>query len=95
MTLQFRDQAILFGLRKREFVRPEFRHGVVCRTFMRRNIAARHPDGLIKGRITSPRLEHAMIEIEAIHFSTNDVPINLLLDRPAGWIQGIEPRPQL
>ena len=50
------DQALFLIPRQRKIVDPNLDDGVMRGTFVGRHVAARHPDGVIKGRITRPRL---------------------------------------
>src|SRR5210317_1437076 len=56
----------------------------MCWAFVSRNVASVIPDCLIVCRVPGPGLQDAVVEIESIHLGPNDVPVNLMLDRPIG-----------
>ena len=58
--------------------------------FARRLVALRGEDGDVERRVVRPRPEHAVIEVEAVHLGADDVPVDLLRDRPAARIDGGE-----
>ena len=58
--------------------------------FMCWYIAAIGVDRLVKSRITRPGLEHALVEVVAIHFCPEDGPIYPLGDGPIAGIHGQE-----
>ena len=85
------DHPLFLFFGKRKTVGPQFQYRVMRRAFVRRNVALVGPDRLIVGRVADPWLEHAVIEIEAVHLRANDVPVHLLLDGPAADVDGIQP----
>ena len=63
---------------------------MVRRPFVRGNIASRHPDRVVKRRIPGPGLQHPAIKIVAIHFCTNQVPIDLFGHRPLVYGKSVQ-----
>ena len=59
--------------------------------FARRLIAFVTVDRDVERRVVRPRLEHAVIEIEAVHLGTDDGGIDLLVDRPCVGRNRIQP----
>ena len=68
--------------RERERVRPELDDVVMDRAFMRRRVALLGPDAEIEGGVARPGLEHAGVEIEAVHLRADERLVDALLDRP-------------
>ena len=60
------------------------------RTFARRLVAFVGEHGDVEGRVVLPRLEHAMIELEPVHFGADDMIVDLRRDRPSGRIDRLE-----
>ena len=80
----------LFGVAvgKRICVGPQVDETVHDRPLVRRHVTARGEDGGVVGRIPRPGPTDAMIEVESVHLGPHDVPVDLLLDAPAGGFEG-------
>ena len=57
---------------------------------MSRYIAAIHPYRVVKRGIAYPGLQDTVIEIVAIHFGPDEMPVHLLRARPVGNLEALE-----
>ena len=78
------------GSNKWECILPGLDCAVCVWTLSRRLVAPIQKDSHIKSGIVCPRSEHAVVEIEPVHLSPHDVPINLLVDGPTAGINSGE-----
>ena len=80
----------LFGVAVGEWVGvgPQVDEAVHDRPLVSWHVAARGEDGCVVGRIPRPGPTDAMIEVESVHLGPHDVPVDLLLDAPAGGFEG-------
>ena len=62
---------------QREIFAPLFQLLALVGRFVSGHIASICPDRRIVGRTPRPWFQHVIVKVETIHFSTNDVPVNL------------------
>ena len=88
---EFARELCLGFARQRELVGPELDDVVVNRALVRRRVALLGPDTHVIGGVARPGLEHAGIEVEAVHFCAYERLVDLRLERPAAAVDGFEP----
>ena len=74
-----------FG-RERKRVRPQVDPAGRERTLARRLVALVGVERDVEGGVARPRLQDAVVEVEAVHFRAHDVVIDLSADGPAARI---------
>jgi hypothetical protein len=67
---------------ERKLVLPHFDGRVIRRPLMRGRVALRSPDRHVVRRVAHPRLQHAHVEVEAVHLGAHDLIVNLLRNGP-------------
>ena len=66
---------------ERERVGPQFHRAEGERSLARGLIALRWEDRDVERRVVGPRPQDTVIEVEAVHLGTHDVPVHLLAER--------------
>ena len=79
-------------VRARERVRigPQLDEVVMRRAFVRGRVALLGPDALVEGRIARPGLEHARVEVEAVHLGAHERLVDLGIDGPSARIDRLQ-----
>ena len=67
---------------------------MVCGAFVGGHVAARQPDGVVEGRVTRPGSQDALVEVVAVHFGADDVPVDLVGNWPLVDLEGLEAHTQ-
>ncbi len=83
---QVTQEPFAFLCAERKFIRPDFCSHMVRWAFVCGHIAARRPERFVKCRIAHPGLQNAVVEVIAVHFCPDDVPVHLLRNRPTGRV---------
>jgi hypothetical protein len=65
---------------------------VVCWPFVLGCVAHLRPDRLVVRRVAGPRLQHAQVEVEAVHLGTHEFVIDALFFWPGGRVERGQPR---
>jgi hypothetical protein len=78
-------------VRQRVLVGPEVDPAVDHRALVGRHVALGRVDRHVERRIPCPRLSHPVVEVEPVHLGADQVPVDLLLHRPPGGAQSVQP----
>ena len=70
---------------------PEIDEPVHHRPFMGRHVALGREDLQVEARIARPRPPHPVVEVEPVHLGAQQVPVDLLGNRPALGCERIQP----
>ena len=64
------------------------------RALVRGRVALLGPDALVESRVAGPGLEHARVEIEAVHLGAHERLVHPGFDRPGTRVDGLEAGPE-
>ena len=69
---------------------PQLDEAVMRRALVRGRVALLVPDALVEGRVARPGLEHARVEVEAVHLGAHERLVDACLDRPGARVDRLE-----